>query len=65
MTKFSYMRKFDGRIFKLATLGHGTTKSKANKTAKMNKAEGNFVRIIKSGNKYAVYVKKTTWKDWK
>lgn len=59
------MKKFNGENYKLATLGSGTTKAKADKTAKMNKAEGNFTRILKKGNKYAVYVKKTTWKDWK
>lgn len=59
------MKKFNGENYKLATLGGGTTKAKASKTAKMNKTEGNFVRIVKSGNKYATYVKKTTWKDWK
>jgi len=39
----------------------GVTKAQANKTAKMNKAEGNKVRIINSGRKYATYVRKAKW----
>lgn len=56
---FPLKKNFDGEFYKLATLHRGVSKSIAKQTAKMNKAEGNKVRVIEGrGGKYAIYVKK-------
>ena len=55
---FSLKRKFNGEIYKLATLHKGVTKSHANKTKKINIKSGNKARIVKQKRKYATYVRK-------
>lgn len=58
MAKFGLKRYFDDELYKLATLHSGVTKAHADKTAKMNRAEGNKARVVKAGRKYATYVRK-------
>jgi len=59
MSSFGKTRYFDGKLFKLGTLHKGVTKSKAQRTAKMNWNLGNKARVVKSGRKYATYVRKS------
>ena len=64
MVKVSFpgKRNFGDKTYKLATLHTGVTKSVATKTSKMNKLEGNKVRLIHKGKgKYACYVRKARW----
>jgi len=63
MEKFPSVCQFDGRIYKLATMGKGITWKEAGATVKINEAEGNFILVVGQGGKYAVYVKKVTWKN--
>ena len=59
---FPSKRNFGDKMYKLATLHKGVTKANAEKTSKMNKAEGNKAKILKrSRGKYACYVRKAKW----
>ena len=61
--KFKNIKKFNGKTFKLATLGYGVDKVTARKTFEMNRVEGNYARIVQKYGKYATYVRKQRWSD--
>jgi hypothetical protein len=58
-----YKRDFDGKLFKIANAGKLYNEAEKDETVRMNKAEGEDVRVIEIGGKYVVYVHKRRGKE--